>query len=328
MAAESEPLDGYSQAVASVAERVSPAVVNVSASRRVGARSRAGEPHGEEAGGVGSGVVIAPDGYVLTNSHVVAGGSTLRVTTNEGHDLSAELVGEDPHTDLAVVRAAEDGLPSAALGDSEALRVGQLVVAIGNPFGFQTTVTVGVVSALGRAFRTRTGRLIENVIQTDAALNPGNSGGPLCAASGRVIGINTAVIAYAQGLCFAIPANTATRIAGQLISKGRVVRGWLGLAGQTWRLSAPLRHELDEARATAVLVAEVLPDGPAGRAGVRPRDVIVGIGGAAVSGVDDLHRFLDEHPTGSFPLALVRDGRRLELAVEPREPPAEPTSAS
>ena len=321
MAAESEPLDAYSQAVASVAERVSQAVVNVAATRTVKVRTRSGERRSEEAAGAGSGVVIAPDGYILTNSHVVAGAAGLRVTTNDGHEMAAEAVGDDADTDLAVIRVAADGLAAVALGDSDALRVGQLVVAIGNPFGFQCTVTAGVVSALGRAFRTRTGRLIENVIQTDAALNPGNSGGPLCNASARVVGINTAVIAYAQGLCFAIPANTATRVAGQLINRGRVARGWLGIAGQTWRLPAPLAHLLGDGRETAALVAEVVADGPAARAGVRPRDVIVAIAGDPVAGVDDLHRFLDEHPTGTFPLAILREGRRVELAIVPAEPP-------
>ena len=326
MTRESEALDAYSRAVTAVAETVSPTVVNVIASRQVRGRPRSGRRSAPQ--GAGSGVVITPDGYVLTNSHVVAGAATLSVTTNDGHELPAERVGGDPHTDLAVLRVAEDGLPAVSLGDSSALRVGQLVVAIGNPFGFQCTVTAGVISALGRAFRTRTGRLIENIIQTDAALNPGNSGGPLCDTHGRVIGINTAVIAYAQGLCFAIPANTATRIVGQLISKGRVVRGWLGIAGQTWRLPPPFERLLAHEQTAAVLVAEVLADGPAARAGVRARDVIVAIADQPVDGVDALHRFLDEHPAGTFPLAVVRGGRRVDLAVAPQEPPAEVTEAS
>ncbi len=321
MAPETELLDAYSEAVTSVAERVSPAVVNVSSMRRVRVRTRSGERGEGEAAGAGSGVVIAPDGYILTNSHVVSGAGEVKVTTNDGHEFAAEQVGEDAHTDLAVLRVAADGLAAVSLGDSDSLRVGQLVVAIGNPFGFQCTLTAGIISALGRAFRTRTGRLIENVIQTDAALNPGNSGGPLCSTSARVIGINTAVIAYAQGLCFAIPANTATRVAGQLISKGRVARGWLGIAGQTWRLPPPLKHRLGNGRETAVLIAEVLADGPADRAGLRPRDVIVAIAGEPVTGVDDLHRFLDEHPTGEFALEVVREGNRVELPVRPIEPP-------
>jgi len=321
VATEIEALDAYSRVVTSVAERLSPAVVNVAANHEVRVRSRSGEPKTRERSGAGSGVVITPDGYILTNSHVVAGASRLGVTTADGHELPAELVGEDSHTDLAVIRVAQDGLVSAPLGDSDALRVGQLVVAIGNPLGFQCTVTAGVISALGRAFRTRTGHLIENVIQTDAALNPGNSGGPLCEASGRVIGINTAVIVYAQGLCFAIPSKTATRIAGQLITKGRVVRGWLGIAGQTWKLPAPLRRQAGDGRRTGVLVAEVVPDGPAAQAGLKPRDVVMSIGGQPIASVDDLHRFLYEHPSGTFTLQIIRDGQPVKLAVRPGEPP-------
>jgi S1-C subfamily serine protease len=321
MPTELEALDAYSRVVTSVADRVSPAVVNVSSTHEVKVRTRSGERQTGERSGAGSGVVITPDGYVLTNSHVVAGASRLVVTTSDGREVAAEPVGEDPHTDLAVIRVARDGLIAAPLGDSGALRVGQLVVAIGNPLGFQCTVTAGVISALGRAFRTRTGHLIENVIQTDAALNPGSSGGPLCDASGRVIGINTAVIAYAQGLCFAIPSDTATRVVGQLISKGRVVRGWLGIAGQTWKLPAALRHHTRDEQRTAVLVAEVVPDGPAAQAGLRRRDVIVGIADRPVASVDDLHRFLDEHPAGAFPVQVLREGLPADLTVQPGEPP-------
>ncbi len=274
-------------------------------------------------------MVITPDGYILTNSHVVSGARRLGASTNDGHELAAELVGQDPHTDLAVIRVAQDGLVAVPLGDSDTLRVGQLVVAIGNPLGFQCTVTAGVISALGRTFRTRTGRLIENVIQTNAALN---SGGPLCDAACCVIGINTAVISYAQGLCFAIPSTTAMRIAGQLISRGRVVRGWLGIAGHTWRLPPALGRHAGDDRRTVVLVAEVVPDGPAAQAGLKPQDVILSIGDQAVASVDDLHRFLDEHPSGRFSLKAVRDGQPIEVAVQPGEPPrrgvAEATAAS
>jgi S1-C subfamily serine protease len=321
MPTELEALDAYSRVVTSVAERVSPAVINVSVTHEVEVRTRSGERQTRERSGAGSGVVIAPDGYVLTNSHVVAGASRLEVTTSDRREFAAEAVGEDPHTDLAVIRVAQDGLVAAPLGDSGSLHVGQLVVAIGNPLGFQCTVTAGVISALGRSFRTRSGRLIENVIQTDAALNPGNSGGPLCDASGRIIGINTAVTAYAQGLCFAIPSNTATRIAGQLITKGRVGRGWLGIAGQSWKLPAALRRQAWDERRTGVPVAEVVPDGPAAQAGLRPRDVIVGIGDQAVSSVDDLHRFLNQHPAGTFTLQAIHDGKPVELAVHPEQPP-------
>jgi S1-C subfamily serine protease len=318
---ETEALDAYSRIVTSVAERVGPAVVNVNAVHEAKLRTRSGELRTGERSGAGSGVAIAPDGYILTNSHVVSGASRIVAATNDEQEFAAELVGEDSHTDLAVIRVAHDGLATAPLGSSDALRVGQLVVAIGNPLGFQCTVTAGVISALGRAFRTRSGRLIENVIQTDAALNPGNSGGPLCDASSRVIGINTAVIANAQGLCFAIPSSTATRIVGQLISRGHVMRGWLGIAGHTWQLPPALRRTLGDDRRSAVLVAEVVPDGPAARAGLKPRDAVIALGGRDVASVDDLHRFLDEHPTGSFPLKVLRQGELVELAVQPTVPP-------
>jgi S1-C subfamily serine protease len=321
MASEIEALDAYSRVVTSVAESVGPAVVNVAVTQEVKVRTRSGEPATGERSGAGSGLVIAPDGYILTNSHVVSGASRVVAATSDGRALAAELVGEDPHTDLAVIRVAQDGLVAAPLGNSDALRVGQLVVAIGNPLGFQCTVTAGVISALGRAFRTRSGRLIENVIQTDAALNPGNSGGPLCDASCRVVGINTAVIAHAQGLCFAIPSSTAIRIAGQLIARGRVMRGWLGLAGNTWRLPPALRRHTGDDRRTAVLVAEVVTDGPADKAGLKPRDVVIAIGDREVASVDDLHRFLDEHPSGLFGLKVIREGGRVELAVQLSEPP-------
>src|SRR5262245_5696712 len=218
-------LDAYSQAVVAVAEKVGPAVVNIAVSRRATAQTPRG-PRQVEANGAGSGVIIAPDGYILTNSHVAHGATRLEVTLADGRTLPAELVGEDPATDLAVIRVAAAGLPVAAFGDSARLRVGQVVIAIGNPLGFQATVTAGVVSALGRSLRGQTGRPIENIIQTDAALNPGNSGGPLLDARGRVIGINTAVIQGAQGICFAVPANTARWVAGQLITSGRVRRAY------------------------------------------------------------------------------------------------------
>lgn len=321
MSSEDEALDAYSRVVVQVAERVSPAVVNIRVTHRVMVRDRMGRTAPGERAGVGSGIVISPDGYILTNSHVVAGARQLEVTLNDGRSFTGQLVGADPHTDLAVVRVPETGLPSATLGDSRSLRVGQLVIAIGNPLGFQATVTTGVVSALGRSFRTQTGRLIENIIQTDAALNPGNSGGPLCDSRGRVVGINTAVIAYAQGLCFAIPSSTAGRIAGQLIAKGRVVRGYLGISGQNWELSPVLQRQLGQA--TGVLVVEVLMGSPAAAAGLRPRDLIVRLGGQPIASVDDLHRFLDSNPVGaSYPMQIVREGQLMEAVVVPTEPPA------
>jgi S1-C subfamily serine protease len=316
------PLDAYSRVVVSVAERVGPAVVNIAAAQQVMVRDRYQRMVPRERTGAGSGVVISPDGFVLTNSHVVSGARRLEVTLNDGRQFAAELVGEDPHTDLAVVRVPAAGLPAASLGDSTRLRVGQLVVAIGNPFGFQWTVTAGVVSALGRAFRSRTGRLLENIIQTDAALNPGNSGGPLCNGEGEVIGINTAVIPYAQGLCFAIPINTAKRVAGQLITRGRVMRGYLGIFVEARELSPPLQALLGGRQRTGVMVLEVVAGSPAARAGLRPGDIIVGLGGRPIAGIDDLHRFLDEEPVGRlYQLELLREGALLRLTVGIEEPP-------
>ncbi len=325
MADGEEVLDAYSRVVVSVAERVGPAVVNIAASQRVLVRDRYQRAVPRERTGAGSGVIISPDGFVLTNSHVVSGARRLEVTLYDGRQFAGELVGEDPHTDLAVVRVPASGLPIAALGDSARLRVGQLVVAIGNPFGFQWTVTAGVVSALGRAFRSRTGRLLENIIQTDAALNPGNSGGPLCNGAAEVIGINTAVIPYAQGLCFAIPINTAKRIAGQLITRGRVTRGYLGIFVEPRELPPPLLAALGGRQRTGVMVLEVVPGSPAARAGLRPMDVIVGLGGRVIAGIDDLHRFLDEEPVGRvYELELVRDGQLLRVPVSIEEQPPMP----
>jgi len=323
MSNEREAFDAYSQVVMGVAEKVSPAVVNISVTQPISARDRFfGTP--DERKGTGSGVIITPDGYILTSSHVVHKASNLEVTLNDGRFFNAQRVGEDPHTDLAVIRLFQDNLPIAELGDSGALKVGQLVVAIGNPLGFQCTVTAGVISALGRAFRTETGRLIENIIQTDAALNPGNSGGPLVDSSGKVIGINTAVIQYAQGLCFAIPINTAKRVSGLLITKGRVSRGYLGIAGQSWPLPAHLARALQLKQESAILVVEVVPGGPADWAGLRSRDIILSIADMPVASVDDLHRFLDENPVGrEYNLIILRDGRTLRARIKPQEAPPE-----
>ncbi len=324
MTEREEPLDAYSRVVVSVAERVGPAVVNIAVAQRVLMRDRYQRMVPRERTGAGSGVIISPDGFVLTNSHVVSGARRLEVTLNDGRQFAAELVGEDPHTDLAVVRVPASGLPAATLGDSSRLRVGQLVVAIGNPFGFQWTVTAGVVSALGRAFRSRTGRLLENIIQTDAALNPGNSGGPLCNGAGEVIGINTAVIPYAQGLCFAIPVNTAKRVAGQLIVRGRVTRGYLGIFVEGRELPPPVRALLRGRQETGVMVLEVVAGSPAARAGLRPMDVIVGLGGRVIASIDDLHRFLDEEPVGRvYELEVLRDGQLLRVPVGIEEQPPE-----
>ena len=303
---EPDPLDAYSRTVVDVVERVSPAVVGVHTRR----------------GGAGSGVVFAPDGFVLTNSHVVRHGGELEVVLHDGRSLPAQRIGEDPHSDTAVIRVAGDALASAALGDSSELRVGELVIAIGNPLGFQASVTAGVVSALGRTLRAQTGRLIENVIQTDAALNPGNSGGPLLDGRGRVVGINTAIIAGSQGICFAIPINTVTWVAGHLMREGRVRRAYLGVSAQSVRVAPVLasRHSLDDTR--GVQITEVHADTPAHRAGLRPGDVIVRLNGLRIRTPDDLQRVLGVYvPEAGLDLELLRAGGRLAVIVVPAELP-------
>lgn len=313
-------LDAYSQAVTGAAERVSPSVVNIEAAKRVRLPIGDGRLLEREQKGGGSGFVFTANGYLLTNSHVVHDASTVRVTLSDGRALEAELVGDDPHTDLAVLRVHADGLPVAALGDSKALKPGHLVVAIGNPFGFQTTVTAGVVSALGRSLRTDSGRLVDNVIQTDAALNPGNSGGPLANSRGEVVGVNTAIILPAQGICFAIPINTAKWVAGEIIRNGRIRRGYLGLAGQDVRLTARAKERFGLAQNGAVLVIGVEKDSPADRAGLEEGDVLVGLDGRPVSVVDDLHRLLTEDAIGRRSrLDVVRGAERLSVAVTAAE---------
>jgi S1-C subfamily serine protease len=313
-------LDAYSRAVIGAAEAVSPSVVNVEVERR---RGSGGRPRGRRSdAGSGSGFVFTPDGLVLTNSHVVSGAGAIRVVLADGQGVRADLVGDDPDTDLAVLRVDSPGLIAATLGDSDRLRPGQLVVAIGNPFGFQYTVTAGVVSALGRSLRSANGRLIDGVIQTDAALNPGNSGGPLVNAGGEVVGVNSAVVLPAQGICFAIPSNTASFVAGRLIRDGRVRRSYVGLSGQTIQLhrrSAQL-HQL--AIPGGVLVTGLEPAGPAERAGLREGDVIVGFETQPVRGIDDLHRLLTAERIGvRTRVTLLRRGGKQELELEPAESP-------
>ena len=306
---DAELLDAYSRAVSGVVERVAPSVVSV----EIKQRRRSG---GREAAGAGSGFVFTPDGFILTNSHVVHGASDVNVAFADGRRLRAELIGDDPETDLAVVRVTTSVLTSAPLGDSASLRVGQVVIAIGNPLGFQSTVTAGVVSALGRSFRSVNGRLIDNVIQTDAALNPGNSGGPLLDSRGHVVGVNTAVILPAQGICFAVAVNTVKLVAGQLIAHGRVRRGRIGVGGQNVALPrlAARAHRLE--RPSGVLITTIEDGSPAARAGLQPGDIIVGFGGEAVRGIDDLHRLLtaDRIGTGTTIIALRR-ADRLELPI-------------
>jgi S1-C subfamily serine protease len=311
------PLDAYSRVVSGAAERVGPAVVTVHVVQRVG-RGRSAAPR--EVPAHGSGFVFTPDGFALTNSHVVHGAASIHVTMADGRPMDATLVGEDPDTDLAVIRVRGTDLPMAELGNSRALRVGELVVAIGNPYGFQQTVTAGVVSALGRSFRSVTGRLIDDVIQTDAALNPGNSGGPLVNSRGQVIGVNTAVILPAQGICFAVTANTARWVAAELLRDGRVRRARIGVAGQ----NVPLRRVVVRQHALEVpggiLVLSVEPGSPASRAGLVPGDVIVSVRGRPVARIDDLHRVLSAETIGqSIPIAVVRGPEKLERVIVPED---------
>jgi S1-C subfamily serine protease len=310
-------LDAYSRAVAGAVERVAPAVVHLQAKRRAGAA------RGERPAGSGSGVIFTPDGFVLTNSHVVHGAAAIAATLTDGRTLPAYLVGDDPDTDLALLRLHTDGLAHAELGDSGRIRQGQLVVAIGNPFGFQTTVTAGVVSALGRSLRTATGRLLDDIVQTDAALNPGNSGGPLVTAQGEIIGINTAIIPFAQGICFAIASNTARFVVSELLRHGRVRRSYIGVAGQTVPL--PRRtvrfHALTVESGARVMSVE--PHSPAARAGLASGDVIVGLAGAPVTGVDALHRLLTADRVGeTLALDVLRLTQRLALSIVPAARPS------
>ena len=308
-----ELLDSYSRTVVSVADTVGPAVVSL----MVG-RAGAGRPSGVQ--GAGSGVIIAPDGYVLTNAHVVHRAGRVQATLTDGRALDGVHVGEDQSTDLALIRLNGTGLPVAELGRSAGLRVGQLVVAIGNPLGFQSTVSAGVVSALGRSLRSETGRLIENVIQTDVALNPGSSGGPLVDSSSRVVGINTAIIAMAQGLSFAIPVDTASWVIGELLAHGRVRRVRLGLAAQSRPIDPALARRLGIRTPHVVEIMSVEPGGPAAMAGLRSGDWIVAVDNQPTATVDDLHRRLAGVPLGvSLKVAVIRGSASLDALVTPSE---------
>ena len=306
-------LDAYSRAVIDVVERVGPAVVRLD----VPANADRGR------GGTGSGVIVAPDGLVLTNSHVVGNTARVRASTVDGRTLTARVVGDDPDTDLALVRVdAPVTLPAAPLGNSKLLKRGQLVIAIGNPFGFESTVTTGVVSALGRSLRARSGRLIDDVIQTDAALNPGNSGGPLVSSQGEVVGINTAVIMGAQGICFAVAANTASFVLGELVRHGRVRRAYIGIAAQQFTLSRRRQHATGLAQETAVMIATVEPGSPAARAGLAAGDIILALDGTAVTGADDLIRSLAGDKIGRrVEIGALRNGGRLIVSLVPDERP-------
>src|SRR3989454_10231984 len=292
---DAELLDAYSAAVVSVVDAVGPAVVSVRTNARAGRRSGAG---------AGSGVILAPDGYILTNSHVVHGATELEVSLTDGRRFAASLTGDDPTSDLAVIRVDAPALPAARLGESARLRPGQLVIAIGNPFGFESTVSAGVVSALGRSLRSTTGRLIDNIIQTDVALNPGNSGGPLVDSRGRVVGINSAVFAMAQGISFAVPIDTATWVIPQLLARGRVSRAYLGFGGQSRPLDRRLARALGLANARAIEILSIEPGTPAAVAGLQTRGLV----GAP----------------GERPPQTVGDGHRRLVAWPPREPPTPP----
>ena len=306
--------DAYSLAVMTAVERVSPSVALIEVE---GPPSRR---RGMPQGGSGSGFVFTPDGLVLTNSHVVNDARQIHATLPDGQRFRADLVGDDPESDLAVVRVEGQGLPAVTLGDSESLRPGQLVIAIGNPYGFQYTVTAGVVSAFGRSLRSRTGRLMDGIIQTDAALNPGNSGGPLVNARGEVVGVNTAVILPAQGLCFAIPITTARRVAGLLIRDGRIRRAWLGVGGQNVPLPRRVASSLRLAAPRGVLVVTIEPSSPAARAGLLERDIIVALDDQPIGTVDDLHRELIEQRIGTrLRLTLIRELEKFSVEIEPED---------
>ncbi len=306
-----EPLDAYSQAIVSVAEQVSPSVVKINCVWP--------SPRGRREGS-GSGFVFTPDGFILTNSHVVHEAAEISAIFPDGRHFDAQRIGEDPHTDLAVIRVSAPNLAPATLGDSRALRVGQLVIAIGNPYGFQCSVTAGVVSALGRSMRAQSGRLIDNIIQTDAALNPGNSGGPLVTSKGEVAGVNSAVILPAQGICFAIAVNTAKFVAAGLMQHGRIRRSYIGVEGQNVRLPRLVARAHQAAADSGVMVNGIAKDGPATRAGLRVGDVILAFEGQPVAAIDDLHRLLTADRIGrSATLSVSRGSERLDLDIVPQD---------
>src|SRR6266850_4619527 len=318
-------LDAYSQAVVDAVGRVSPSVVNIETRRPAPKGRESRDPRG--LGGSASGFLFTPDGFILTNSHVVNGAESIQVTRDDGQVREATLIGDDPETDLAVVRIGPDSLTPATLGDSAAIRVGQVAIAIGNPYGFQTTVTAGVVSALGRSLRAQSGRLIDNIIQTDAALNPGNSGGPLVDSHGDVIGVNTAVILPAQGICFAIAINTAKFVASRLIRDGKVTRSYIGVGGQTVPVARRVARFHQLPVESGVLVVSLEQGGPAEKAGIRLGDRIVAFNGQPVSGIDALQLLLTEQQVGvPSMITVLRLTEKLDFEVTPVISPSGPAS--
>jgi S1-C subfamily serine protease len=308
-------LDNYSRTIAKVVRQVSPSVVNIEISRKV--RTPRGE---QEAHGGGSGFIFTPDGFALTNSHVVHDADKIEVTLADGSHYHARLIGDDPETDLAVIRIEGSDFVPAVLGDSSALVVGQVAIAIGNPYGFQTTVTAGVVSATERSMRASSGRLIDNVVQTDAALNPGNSGGPLVNSAGEVIGVNTAVILPAQGICFAIPINTARWVVGRLLRDGRIRRSYVGLGGQNVPLHRRIVRFYNLPNSGAVLILGVEPNSPAQRAGLQDGDLLISFNGQTIESIDDLQRQLTEDCVGkSCSITVIRRTEKLALTISPAE---------
>jgi S1-C subfamily serine protease len=313
-------LDAYSRAVINAAEKVSPSVVNIDVRKTSRGRQITPFRSPEELRGNGSGFIFTPDGFILTNSHVVHQAHKMMVTLPDGRRFEGDMVGEDPDTDLAVVRINGSNFLGAPLGDSQKIRVGQLVIAIGNPYGFQCTVTSGVVSALGRSLRAISGRLIDNIIQTDAALNPGNSGGPLVTSWGDVIGVNTAMILAAQGICFAIGINTAKFVAGRLIKEGKIRRSYIGLGGQNVPLLRRIVRFYHLLAESGILVVSIEENSPAQRAGLSEGDIIVGFDGQPTAGIDDLHRMLTEEKVGvKTMLTIIRQTEKLNLTIVPEE---------
>ena len=309
---DADLLDAYSATVSGTIERVSPAVAHIEV---------AGDRAGRSAQGTGSGVVISPDGLLLTNNHVVEGATQIRMTLGDSHAFEARIIGRDPDTDLAVLRAqTSEKLPAIELADSKRVKPGHIAIALGNPLGFQSTATAGIVSAVGRSLRAINGRLIDDVIQTDAALNPGNSGGALVNSAGKLIGINTATIMGAQGICFAVASNTAQHVLTQILAHGRVRRARLGLAGQQINLDARLRHRAGISQTSAVRIYEIVPHGPAARAGLLAGDIILGFDDDRVTGVDDLVRLLDGTSIGrTITVQFVRGEQLLKSSASPEE---------